>query len=465
MVFSSLSFIFIFLLGTVLLYFVLPGRVLKNAVLLLASLLFYAWGEPRLVVIMVLVAFAAYAGGLAIDRFRGTRPGLLIYVLTIVLITGNLFVFKYLNFAADTLGSLGLSIEIGTIRLPIGISFYTFQILSYVIDLKRGSVKLQKSFFNLLLYLCFFPQLIAGPIVRYSTVETEITKRRENQEESIIGIKRFIIGLAKKAILSNGIAKLSVIVYAGDPQVYGSFMYWMAAIAFSFQIYFDFSGYSDMAIGLGLIFGFHFPENFTHPYNTTSVTEFWRCWHTSLSGWFRDYVYIPLGGNRCSKARHILNLFIVWGLTGLWHGASWNFVVWGLYYCAVLVLEKYLLSGLLGRLPSFAGWLYTAFVVVVGWVIFNITDFAQLGEALRMMFSFVRTDWIEMYSANTGIAQTALYLLPCLVCSFPVGAWTGRLENSSLGLILSNTWYLLLLFASIASVMSSSYNPFIYFRF
>ncbi|MDO5441543.1 MAG: MBOAT family O-acyltransferase [Bacillota bacterium] len=438
----------------------------KNVVLLLASIIFYAWGEPRLVIVMIAVALVAYGGGLLIDKYRSDKSkAKLIMIITVALIVANLFIFKYLNFAVDNLASLGLNISIGEIRLPIGISFYTFQILSYVIDLYRGSVKLQKNFFYLLLYLCFFPQLIAGPIVRYSTVEEEINNREEKFDEIIAGSKRFIIGLAKKVILANGIASFAEIVYAGTFEVYGTAMYWLAALAYTFQIYFDFSGYSDMAIGLGLITGFHFLENFEHPYIATSITEFWRRWHISLSTWFRDYVYIPLGGNRCSASRQIVNLLIVWALTGLWHGASWNFVLWGLYYFVLLIIEKFWGGKFLKSLPKIASWCITMFFVSLGWVIFNITDFTALQYALTSMFSSHKVEWLEMYMTNTGIASAAFYFIPCIICMFPVGKYVKKIEENDIGLALSNVWHLILLVISIIYIISSSYNPFIYFRF
>lgn len=466
MVFSSLSFVFLLLAITLALYFLPFGLIYKNVVLLLASIIFYAWGEPRLVIVMIAVALVAYAGGLLIDKDRKDKAASKRWmIITVAIIVANLFIFKYLNFAADNLAHLGFEISIGKIRLPIGISFYTFQILSYVIDLYRGNVKLQKNFFYLLLYLCFFPQLIAGPIVRYSTVEEEINHREKNFDEIVAGVKRFIIGLAKKVILANGIASFAEIVYAGTFEVYGTAMYWLAALAYTLQIYFDFSGYSDMAIGMGLITGFHFLENFDHPYVSTSITEFWRRWHISLSTWFRDYVYIPLGGNRCTVKRQVLNLLIVWALTGLWHGASWNFVLWGLYYFVLLIIEKFWAGKRLKELPAIASWCITMFFVMIGWVIFNITDFNSLATVLGSMFSSHRVEWLEMYMTNTGIAWSALYFVPCIICMFPVGKLTKKIEQSEVGLALSNLWHLILLAISIIYIISSSYNPFIYFRF
>ena len=335
MVFSSLPFLFFLFQAVLLLCFVRKSRTWRNGVLLTASLLFYAWSEPRFLPVMVLAATLAWLGGLGMERLRtaGRSGGeKAVFIATVTALIANLFPFKYLNFAVENLNALsGLSLPPPGIALPVGISFYTFQILSYVIDLHRGEVQVQKSWFRLLLYVSFFPQLIAGPIVRYQTVEREITDRRETLEDAAAGARRFIAGLGKKVILANRLSLIAESVYGGDAGVYGTALYWVAALAYTLQIYFDFSGYSDMAIGLGRIFGFHFLENFDHPYAAGSVTEFWRRWHISLSTWFRDYVYIPLGGNRVSRRRWVLNILIVWGLTGFWHGASWNFLLWGLW--------------------------------------------------------------------------------------------------------------------------------------
>ena len=354
MVFSQLSFLYFFFPLVIVLYFLIRSRPWRNAVLLVCSLLFYSWGEPRYVLVMVAASLAAWLAGLLIEHFRA-RPGRkkLVLAACVVLLLGNLMVFKYLGFLVENVnGLLGLHINIGAITLPIGISFYTFQILSYVIDLYRDKVGVQRNFFYFTLYVSFFPQLIAGPIVRYQTVEEEIRNRRENWDDAVYGTRRFIVGLAKKVLLANNMAKLAELVYTSGAQGLGTSAYWLAAVGYTLQIYFDFSGYSDMAIGLGRIFGFHFLENFNYPYLSRSITEFWRRWHISLSTWFRDYVYIPLGGNRVKKSRWVFNIVVVWALTGLWHGAEWNFVLWGLYYAAFLLLEKFLLGRVLERLPS-----------------------------------------------------------------------------------------------------------------
>lgn len=477
MTFSSLTFLFFFLPAVLILYFLSRNRIWRNAILLVFSLLFYSWGEPKYVLLMLAAALVAYLGGLVMNRAENqARPRLkkTALLISIVLLSGNLFVFKYLNFFADHLGRLfGADLDLPAITLPIGISFYTFQILSYVIDLYRGQIAVQRNYFDLTLYISFFPQLIAGPIVRYQTIEKEIRHRQECFDDVVAGLKRFILGLCKKVLIANNIATVAAIIYDGDPAYYGTAMYWLAALAYALQIYFDFSGYSDMAIGLGQMFGFHFLENFNYPYIACSITDFWRRWHISLSAWFRDYIYIPLGGNRVPRPRWILNLVIVWGLTGFWHGAQWNFLLWGLYYCALLLLEKLFLHSLLNRLPAVVRWIYVMFCVLVGWVIFNRTDPSQLSFALGRMFSFVSTNWNEVVLANSAILQAFLYIPLGLVCMLPLGHWlqnrhkTRSAEGclSSTCLLLFNLGYCVLLGLSILFIISSTYNPFIYFRF
>ena len=465
MVFSSLTFLFFFFPLVFLAYYLCKNRVYRNCILLIASVLFYSWGEPKYVLLMLAATLIAYLGGLGIERWR-MHPARAKAMLigTVALLVANLFIFKYLNFVVDNLNLLGFSLELQTILLPIGISFYTFQILSYVIDLYRGQVQLQKNFFYLTLYVCFFPQLIAGPIVRYQTVEHEIRGRRETLDDVTAGLKRFIIGLAKKVILANNIALVAETVYAGDPAVFGSTTYWLAAVCYALQIYFDFSGYSDMAIGLGRIFGFHFLENFRDPYAARSITDFWRRWHISLSSWFRDYIYIPLGGNRVSKLRWIFNIFVVWGLTGFWHGAQWNFLFWGLYYAVLLLVEKLFLQRYLDKLPGFFQWLYAMLLVLVGWVLFSRTEPAQLILALQMMFSLRPTDWLGVIAADTSLFYALIYLPLGIICCFPQLRklrFADRPATQSISYLL----HFLLLLLCVVYLLSSTYNPFIYFRF
>ncbi len=469
MVFSSLTFLYGFLPLALLLYFPVKNRVYRNAVLLIFSLVFYSWGEPKYILDMLLASGAAYCGGLLIDRFRESpRRKKAVFLATVLLLVGNLFFFKYLNFVADNL-SLLLSRElpIPKILLPIGISFYTFQILSYVIDLYRGEIQVQRNYFYLTLYVSFFPQLIAGPIVRYQTIEKEILERRETWEGVVSGLKRFIIGLGKKVILADNIALIAVTVYEGDTALYGTSLYWLAAFSYALQIYFDFSGYSDMAIGLGRIFGFHFLENFEYPYTALSITDFWRKWHISLSSWFRDYIYIPLGGNRVGKWKWVRNILAVWALTGLWHGAQWNFVLWGLYYGCLLLLEKLVLQKALDKLPRVVRWAYSFFFILLGWVLFNLTDFQQMLHALRVMFLPQATQWLEILKTDSAIVTPMLYLPFGLLGMFPIGKRVKncRWKDTAAFGVLSNLGYAAALAVSLVTIISSSYDFFIYFRF
>ncbi len=466
MVFSSLTFLYLFLPLAVIPYFLWKNRVYRNVLLLILSLLFYSWGEPKYVVMMLAATAVSYFGGLGMsslkDRPRGKKA---VFVITISLVVLNLLVFKYLNFFWDNFSRLVSSDwTIPQIALPIGISFYTFQILSYVIDLYFGRVALQRNFFYLLLYISFFPQLIAGPIVRYSTIETEILHRRESWEDVEAGLKRFIVGLSKKVLIANNVAAIAEMIYSGNQTIYGTAMYWLASLAYTMQIYFDFSGYSDMAIGLGRMFGFHFLENFNYPYLSRSATEFWRRWHISLSSWFRDYIYIPLGGSKVGKAKWVRNILVVWGLTGFWHGAEWNFILWGLYYAILLVMEKFFLGRILEKLPSPLRWLYAFFVVNLGWVLFNRTDFGDLSHALHTMFVWQDTSLSLVISANSEILLALLFIPLAFFFSFPV-LQTRPKPKGVVGVFVEDMVYGLLFLLCILFIVSSVYNPFIYFRF
>ena len=378
MLFSSIVFLFTFLPAVVILYYLLPVRF-RNVILLLASLVFYAWGEPVYLFLMLLSILFNYFSGLDIARnLQDKRAAKRSLVFNLIINLAVLGFFKYEGFVLDTLnGILPVHISYHALPLPIGISFYTFQILSYIIDVYRGNVKVQTNLPNFALYVTMFPQLIAGPIVQYADVDEQLASREVSRTKFGEGSMYFIRGLAKKVLLANtsgmiftevsGLAKGNIAVMTA----------WLGAFAYMFQIYFDFSGYSDMAIGLGKMFGFEFNMNFNYPYVSKSITEFWRRWHISLSSWFRDYVYIPLGGNRVSKIKHIRNLLIVWFLTGLWHGAAWNFVAWGLYYGVILIIEKYLLSPVLDRLPDVVRHIYSIVLVVIGWVLFFSSSFGQ----------------------------------------------------------------------------------------
>lgn len=467
MVFSTLTFLCLFLPLLLITYFVSRNRLYKNIVLFVFSLVFYAWGEPLHIVLMLLAVLVAYIGGLLINRFDILGKHKLkkaVFVITVLLLVLNLFVFKYLNFTLENLGSaFGVFTKFKSIALPIGISFYTFQILSYVLDLYKKEVSVQKNYFYLALYLSFFPQLIAGPIVRYKTVEHELRHRTESWDNVVYGLRRFIIGLSKKVIIANNVGLVASTIFEGDKAVYGSNFYWLAAVAFALQIYFDFSGYSDMAIGLGRIFGFHFLENFNYPYVSKSVTEFWRRWHISLSTWFRDYIYIPLGGNRVKKSRWLFNILLVWALTGFWHGAEWNFVLWGLYYALILIIEKLFLSKILDKLPSFFSWLYAMVLILIGWVIFSITDISALFSALAHMFSFKFTGFIDTVVADACILNALVYIPLGIICMLP---WAKRPIKQTSGLeTFKNIACIALLFVCIVFILSTHYNPFIYFRF
>ena len=466
MVFSSLTFLYLLLPLAVVPYFLIPNRHWRNFLLLAVSLLFYSWGEPKYLALLLAATAVTYAGTLAIAACqKGSAARRAVLVVTIVLLVADLMYFKYLGFFWENLGRiLPLEGALPSIALPLGISFYTFQLLSYLIDVYRGQVDCQRNFFYLLLYVSFFPQLVVGPIVRYGTVADVLRERETSWDEVAAGLKRFILGLAKKVLIANQTAAVADLIYNGSPDIYGTSMYWLAAFAYTMQIYFDFSGYSDMALGLGRMFGFRFDENFDHPYVSLSATEFWRRWHISLSTWFRDYIYIPLGGNRVDRARWVRNILIVWILPGFWHGAQWNFILWGLYYAAFLLLEKFCLAKLLAKLPVLIRWLYAFFVVDLGWVLFHLTDFDQLAHALHTMFVWQGTSFAQVLATDASILHGLVWLPLALVCSFPLldrlpkrrgAAWT----------LAADAVYGVLFLVCLAFILSSSYDPFIYFRF
>ena len=423
MVFSSTVFLLIFLPVVAGIYFLCPRKA-RNTVLLLFSLVFYGWGEPKYILIMLFSTVFDYTNARLIGHFQDTGRNKAAKAVLIVDVVGNLGIlgfFKYTDFAIDNLNSLlNAGIPALGLALPIGISFYTFQTMSYTIDVYRGIVKPQKNILNVGAYVTLFPQLIAGPIVQYKTVEHELMYRRESVFEASRGMQRFVVGLAKKVLIANQVGALWEQISAMSAPT--AVTTWLGAIAFTFQIYFDFSGYSDMAIGLGHLFGFHFLENFEHPYESRTVTEFWRRWHISLGTWFREYVYIPLGGNRHGKARQILNLAIVWFLTGLWHGASWNFVLWGLYYAVLLILEKLFLLRWLDKAPKWVGHVYTIFAFIMGWVLFAITDFAQLGQYVSAMFTATFVDGTALYLLRSNVVLLIAAIIGCT--TGPLRLWT-----------------------------------------
>ena len=429
MVFSSTTFLLAFLPLVAILYYICP-RKLRNGLLLVFSLLFYGWGEPKYILIMLFSTVFDYCNGLAIGWFRRRQREKGAKGVLILSVMGNLAIlgfFKYTDFAINNInGLLGTAIPALGLLLPIGISFYTFQTMSYTIDVYRGLVPPQRNIIDFGAYVTLFPQLIAGPILQYKTVAYDLEHRREN--------------------LAAATA-------------------WLGAIAYTFQIYFDFSGYSDMAIGLGHFFGFHFLENFNYPYESRSVTEFWRRWHISLSTWFREYVYIPLGGNRKGKGRQLVNIAIVWLLTGLWHGASWNFVLWGVYYAVLLLLEKTFLLKWLDKAPRFVGHVYTCLCFVLGWVLFAITDFSALGAYLGHMFSGAFADGTTAYLLRCDWLVLALAVVGCT--SLPRRLWEKRERAMTPALSdgLRTVWVAVVLLVSIAFLVGDSYNPFLYFRF
>lgn len=464
MVFSSLVFLFAYLPITLLAYYLVP-RQGRNIFLFIVSLIFYGWGEPKLVLLMVFNIFFNYIGGWLVDKYRAdAKKKKLFLILTCVLDIGILAVFKYTGMITETLNMLPfLNIPELQISLPIGISFYTFQTMSYVIDVYRDDAPVSKNFINFGTYVALFPQLIAGPIVRYRDVAEQLVNRRETLEMFTRGVKLFMVGLAKKVIIANTMGTLTTNIFATTDEngVVGT---WVGMIAYTFQIYFDFSGYSDMACGLGNMLGFEFLKNFNYPYIAKSITDFWRRWHISLSTWFKEYVYIPLGGNRKGVKRQILNLLIVWGLTGLWHGAAYNFVLWGLYYGLLLILEKFVLKKFLDRLPSFVQHIYTLFIVIIGWGLFYFTDVGQLGEFMVDLFNF--GNGICGNQAFNLIMSNLPMLIIAAVASTPLAAMLyNRFEHTRFMWIPETLYCMGVLGVSTASLVNQSYNPFLYFRF
>ncbi len=464
MTFSSGVFLFLFLPLVMILY-KLGGKntTYKNAVLLIASLLFYGYGEPLFVFILIASIIVNYFLALFIERYEKCKKALL--VIDVCFNIGLLVYFKYLTFILSNLNRIA-DVAIKKIQLPIGISFFTFQILSYVIDVYRGNVKAQKKLHIVALYVSMFPQLVAGPIVRYNQIEKEILQRNESFSDFAEGSRRFIIGLSKKVILADLLGEVAERIFGaaqvGDIPVMTA---WIGAIAYTLEIYYDFSGYSDMAIGLGRCFGFHFEENFVYPYSATSINDFWKRWHISLTNWFRDYVYIPLGGNRVSASRHVFNLFIVWLLTGIWHGAEWTFITWGIIYFVFQTMEKKMLDKI--KVPKLIGWLYTMFIVTMCWVIFRADNLTEAVHYLKNMFSST----VGIYNEETSVlAMSCSVLIPiALIFMFPINRLISEkisADKTKKVFTVLNTGVLWLLLAiSIIFVVSNTYSPFIYFNF
>jgi alginate O-acetyltransferase complex protein AlgI len=467
MLFSSISFLYYFVPAVIGIYFLVP-KVMKNLVLLLASMFFYFWGEPVYSVLMLVSIMSGYLHGLWIEREKTRGRGRIPLASSIIVSIGMLIFFKYTDFFIENINLFThAKIPLLRIALPIGISFYTFQTLSYTIDVYRGQAKVQKNILNFAAYVSLFPQLIAGPIVRYTTVEAELDARTHSFENFSYGVNRFVIGLAKKVLLANTLGEL-VRTLTGTPQK-SVLLYWVLALAFTLQIYFDFSGYSDMAIGLGRIFGFHFLENFNYPFISKSISEFWRRWHISLGTWFKDYVYIPMGGNRVGRLKWLRNTVVVWFLTGFWHGAEWNFIIWGLYFAVFLTLEKLLLKGLLERMPSVIRRLYMLFFIIISFVIFNDSANLSFVESLKGMFGL---SGIPLTSAET-LYYLKSYGLIMLLAAIGATPLVSRLMTKLKGIVLGRKIinilepiaHVLLLLIITGYLVDGSFNPFLYFRF
>ena len=461
MLFSGIPFLFYFLSAVLAVYFLVPKNW-KNAVLLVASLVFYGWGEPKYVFLMMATIALFYGCGLAIGKSQQRRWKKFWLFVSVAVSLGLLAVFKYADFFVDSFNAVtGLSIPLLRLALPIGISFYTFQCLSYTIDVYRGTAQVQKNPISFGAYVALFPQLIAGPIVRYVDVARELDSRSHSWENFYLGLRRFLVGLGKKVLVADQFALLTQLFRQSDEK--SVLFYWMYAIAFTLNIYFDFSGYSDMAIGLGRILGFRFVENFNYPYLSGSVTEFWRRWHISLGSWFRDYVYIPMGGNRVKKRRWVFNILTVWMLTGLWHGAAWNFVLWGLMFAVLLLLEKWIPK--LKNLPGALRHIYVLLAVIISFVLFNAESVKQAGADIAGMFGF---GGVPAVTGETlyYLRSYALLFVAGIVGATPVVRDLGnRIAETRIGQVLQWLWMVFLLLVCTAYLVDGSFSPFLYFRF
>lgn len=466
MLFSSIPFLYYFLPSVLILYFLVPKK-LKNTVLLISSLVFYGWGEPKYVIMMVASIIIGFVSGLLIEATNEKSKKKLIITINIIINLGFLGFFKYSNFFIENFNSVtGLSLNLLNVALPIGISFYTFQILSYAVDVYRGTVKAQKNLINLATYITMFPQLIAGPIVRYSDIVDSLTERKIGFEKISTGLRRFIIGLSKKVLLANALGELCVTFKASDDK--SLLFYWLYAISFCLQVYFDFSGYSDMAIGLGKILGFEFMENFNFPFISKSISEFWRRWHISLGSWFRDYVYIPLGGNSVKKSKWFFNILVVWFLTGFWHGAAWNFIVWGLYFIIFLVFEKTQLGKFVTKIHGLNR-IYTLFFIIISFVIFDAVNMSEAFVYIKAMVGWgnvplVSTEFIYY------LKEYAVILVLSVVGATPLvkRIATKLTETKGVNVVVSVIEPIILVALLVlvtAYLVDGSFNPFLYFRF
>lgn len=468
MVFSSVVFLYIFLPIMLLVYFIVPKKF-KNAVMIIASLIFFAWGEIRYIFIMLILAVMDYFCGKKIDKYFDNKKKKRLYLgIDVGVNLLILFFFKYADFIISNINLItGFNIPLLNIPLPIGVSFNTFQSLSYIIDVYRGTVKCEKSFYNYLTYTTLFPQIIAGPIVRYETVDEELVDKKISMNNFTKGMKRFILGLGKKVLIANNVGKLWSIIESGSYITLSPALVWLGLVAFALQIYFDFSGYSDMAIGLANIFGMNFDENFNYPYISKSITEFWRRWHITLSSWFKDYIYIPLGGNRKGLAKQIRNILIVWFLTGAWHGASWNFILWGLYFGVILILEKMFLLKFLEKIPAIFRHIYTIFLVLISWLIFAFEDLGKIGEYFKALFNFNYS-----YSYNSEgiyyLKNYAIIIIIGIILSTPIiTKLLKKMEtkNKLIPSLITSFIYIAIFIFSTSYLVSDSFNPFLYFRF
>lgn len=463
MVFTSLVFLFLFLPATLAIYYLFRNRAIRNFILLVVSLAFYSWGEPRYILLILVSIIINWGIALLLSQYNNWRNAILAVGIGINI--AGIGVFKYAGFLTESFNELlSVNMPVPRIALPIGISFYTFQAISYLVDVYRKQVEVQRNPIFFGAYLAFFPKLIAGPIVRYKHISTEMISRNENLDELIQGLRRFIIGLGKMVLIASTMGSIADKIILTGPNI-GAIPAWIGFIAYTFQIYFDFSAYSDMAIGLGQMFGFHFLENFNYPYISGSLTEFWRRWHISLSTFFRDYVYIPLGGNKVGPGRWILNLAIVWAITGLWHGASWNFVLWGLYYGAILACEKLFLLAWMRKWPRFLQHAFVIICFIFGWVIFRISDFMMIGEWFASMFGAY--GWGHPMTLNAlNILHKYPWLLVAIIGSTPMtGNLLKKASKSPRGRVLVDLWLGAIFIWSVLEVALGGFSPFIYFQF
>lgn len=463
MLFTNISFLYYFLPIVIIIYFIMPKKY-KNIILFLASMFFYFYGEPKYIFLMIIEILIAYIGGLLIEKYKNKK----ILIGIVIIHIGFLCFFKYTNFLIININNIfNINLNLLNLALPIGISFYTFQIISYEIDVYKGKVNVQKNFLKLATYVSLFPQLIAGPIVRYETIEKELDNRTPSFEKFSYGVERFVIGLAKKVLIANQLGQLcQVFINTNEKTI---LFYWIFAIGYMLQIYFDFSAYSDMAIGLGKIFGFDFLENFNYPYISKSITEFWRRWHISLGTWFKDYVYIPLGGSREGTKKLIRNILIVWALTGIWHGASWNFIIWGLYFGIILLIEKLFLKKYIEKLPEFIQRIYVLFIVMISFIIFNANNMKEAWMNIIGLFGLNGEKIINKFTLYY-LKNYLIVIIIAIIASTPIikNLIKKLKQNSQINKIINILEPILIVFILIiitSYAVDNSYNPFLYFRF